>query len=154
MKRNDPSFQMTLSDATDCLMEGFGFWNDVQAELASNDRENNFHDDKAFAFETGAFRAIAERFVLEDVEWKDWQWLETPWAGTDANTGDKARILYFTNVSTKASEWGIAAFYVAHNRHGWYAIPLAEFQDYMGLHTYEVNSVQAALNAMRAITFH
>lgn len=149
MRKNAEGYDDRLLGATSWLFEEFLRWNAVQGELRAKGYPNNHYDDGEAVRERGAFQAIAERFVLEDVDFRNWQWFETPWAGADANTGMDARIIDF--IAADGSDdagWGILGFYVTRNPHFWYAIPLAEMpSEDEGLSICQVNCIQDALDA-------
>lgn len=147
MRRNDPLFHNSVDEATAWLMKEFIEWNTLQAELKAKGYEHNYYNENEADRMRLAFRAIAERFILEDIEYQHWAWFQTPWAGTDGNTGMEAYIIDFLPLDVEAGT-GILAFYVTRNLHRWFAIPLAELKDAFGLNTYEVNSIGEALMAM------
>lgn len=148
MKKGSAEYNETLREATAWLFDEFLRWNETQGELKAKGYPNNHYGDGEVAQERRLFQAIAERFVLEDVDFSDWQWFETPWSGTDANTGREACIVDFVTTDDDVSGWGILAFYVTRNRHFWYALPLAEMPSEEGISTYEVNCIQDALDAL------
>ena len=150
MKKIDPLFQDQLTRTVTQLMGEFLAWNDTQWELTEKGYSHNHYDEKELARERFVFLAIAERLLLEDVPCENWRWFETPWAGIDGNTGMEARIIDFVADDTEETASGIIGFYVARNRHFWFAIPLAEILgEENTLDVYEVNCVQDALNAGR-----
>lgn len=151
MKRNDPAFQDALSEAVDCLMAEFVTWNEIQRELQAGGYASNLYTDDELPHMRRAFTAIAERFVLEDVDFRQWEWFETPWVGADGNTGNVAYIIDFVNKGADEPEMGILGFYVTRNSRFWYALPLAEQLDgNMGF--YEVNSIGTALGILECLT--
>ena len=95
MRKGTVEYEKTLAEATAWLFDEFLRWNEIQGELKVKGYENDYYGDGEVARERCAFRAIAERFVLEDVDFRIWQWFETPWAGVDANTGMEACIVDF-----------------------------------------------------------
>lgn len=148
MKKGSTEYEITLREATAWLFDEFLRWNETQGELKAKGYQNNHYDDGEVARERRMFQAIAERFVIEDVDFSEWQWFETPWSGTDANTGREACIIDFTMLDESTAGWGILAFYVTRNRHFWYALPLAEMPSEEGVSTYEANCIQDALDAL------
>lgn len=149
MQWNDRRFSETVDAAASHLMEGFLAWNDEQERLAQAGEDNSFHGDEDMIVMRSAFRAVAERFVLEDVDARDWEWLTTSWAGIDGNTGHGAYILDFTPKGGDAPDWGVLSFYATSNTWFWFAIPLAEKQSpKIDLATCEANSVRQAIECM------
>jgi len=148
MKRTDIYFREALEDATDCLMREFVAWNEIQAELRHGGYANNHYCEQEIAHKRGAFRAIAERFVLEDVDYRRWEWFETPWAGTDGNNGGEAYVIDFVMMGVDEPEMGILGFYVTRNHRFWHALPLTEFAENGNLAVYEVNDIQTAINIL------
>ena len=147
MKKNDPSYQDALQEASAWLIKEFIAWNDIQKSLKEKGYEHNCHDEEELDSMRHVFEAIAERFVLEDVEFRSWEWFETPWAGTDGNTGREAYIVDFVLSNNDEPEFGILGFYVTRNAFFWFALPLAEVM-YGGLSVCEVNSIQAAIDML------
>lgn len=152
MRKGSPEYGNVLQEATAWLFDEFLRWNETQGELKAKGYENNHYGDGEAERERRVFRAIAERFVLEDIDFRDWQWFETPWAGTDANTGREACIVDFVTADESDAGWGILAFYVTSNRHFWYALPLAEIPFAEGISTYEANCIQDALDALKWVS--
>lgn len=151
MRKSTPEYEETLRNSTACLFDEFLRWNEVQGALKAKGYPNNHYSDREVARERNLYRAIAERFVLEDVDYSEWQWFETPWAGIDSNTGEEACIIDFVTTDETAG-WGILAFYVTRNCHFCYAIPLAEMPaPGGGLSTYQANCIQDALDASKWI---
>lgn len=149
MKKDSRAYDDTLREAAACLFDEFLRWNEVQAELKAKGYPNNHYSDREVSRERHLYRAIAERFVLEDIDFSEWQWFETPWAGIDANTGEEACIIDFVTTD-ETSGWGILGFYVTRNCHFCYAIPLAEMPSPDGgLNTYQANCIQDALDALK-----
>ena len=150
MRRNDPAFQNTLSEAVECLMAEFVAWNEIQRELQAGGYRSNFYIDEEMPHMRRAYTAIAERFVLEDIDFKQWEWFETPWVGADGNTGNVAYVIDFVKKGVDEPEMGILGFYVTRNRRFWYALPLAEQLDESG-GVYEVNSIGTALGILECL---
>ncbi len=151
MKRSNPAFQDTLGEAVDCLMEEFVAWNDIQNELLKGGFANNCYSDGEMAAKRRVFTAIAERFVLEDIDYRQWEWFETPWVGTDGNTGNVAYVIDFVKKGVDEPEMGILGFYVTRNHRFWYALPLAE-QLEGNVSVYEVNSIDTALGILECLS--
>ena len=149
MRKNDPLFQEKLDEATNWLMKEFVHWNAIQGELLAKGYENNFYNEEEAAREQRLFRAIAERFLLEDADWGAWQWLETLWAGGDGNTGFNAYVVEFAPSAPSESAPRVLSFYVTRNERFWFATPLAELPGIGGAaRTFEVNAVHDAIDAM------
>lgn len=151
MKKNDPAFDSALDKATVFLMDEFLRWNEIQGELKAKGYESNHCSDEEIAHERNIFKVIAERFILEDVDYRRWQWFETPWAGTDGNTGGEAYIVDFLMEQSGEVGWGILAFYVTRNKHYWHAAPLAEISSNEGLGLYQTNSIQQAIDSIERL---
>ena len=150
MKRSDPAFQSTLSEAVDCLMREFIAWNEIQLELHASGHTSNYYTEGEMTYKRRVYTAIAERFVLEDVDFREWEWFETPWVGTDGNTGNVAYVVDFVKRGTDEPEMGILGFYVTRNHRFWYALPLAEQLD-GNAGVYEVNAIETALNILECL---
>lgn len=147
MRKTDTAFKKKLLAATDWLMGEFASWNDVQGELQAKGYAHNHYDKDEMRHLRGMYRAIAERFVMEGVDFRAWKWLETPWVGTDGNTGREAYIVAFAPVGETGP--GILSFYATRNGYFWYALPLAELPaPGGGLRTFEANCIQDAFDAM------
>ena len=152
MRKNDPLFQEKLDEATNWLMKEFAHWNAIQGELLSKGYENSFYNEEEAAREQRLYRAIAERFLLEDADWGAWHWLETLWAGGDGNTGFNAYVVEFAPIASSGSALGIPSFYVTRNERFWFAVPLAELPDISGAaRTFEVNAVQDAIDSLQRL---
>ena len=150
MKKNSPEYEDALRRATASLFDEFLRWNEIQRELRDKGYPNNHYDNGEVARERNVYRAIAERFVLEDIDYREWEWFETPWVGTDGNTGFKAHMVDFVKKGVDEPELGILAFYVTRNAYFWYAIPLAEMPlDGEGLIVCQTNCIQDAIDALR-----
>ena len=150
MKKSNPAFQDILSEATESLMAEFMAWNDVQRELHAGGYTSNYYAEEEMPCMRSAFTVIAERFVLEDVDFKEWEWFETPWVGTDGNTGNIAYVIDFVRKGVDEPEFGILGFYVTRNHRCWYALPLAEELE-GNVSVYEVNSIGAALGILECL---
>ena len=153
MRKGTVEYEKTLAEATAWLFDEFLRWNEIQGELKVKGYENDYYGDGEVARERCAFRAIAERFVLEDVDFRIWQWFETPWAGVDANTGMEACIVDFAMAdgSDEAGS-GVLGFYVTRDSHFWYARPLAEMPAAGGgLTVCQANCIQDAINALKLV---
>ena len=147
MKKTNPLYQDQLDHVVNVLMKEFSQWNDIQKELKDRGYEHNYYDDEEVKREERAFRAIAERLLLEDIDYESWKWFETSWAGIDGNTGMEARIIDFVVSDSKGGMSGIVGFYAARNRRYWFAVPLAEVVDEKKhLDIFEVNCVHDALS--------
>ena len=151
MKKSDPAFQATLSEAVDCLMKEFIVWNDIQKELHAGGYTSNCYSEGEMARKRRVYTAIAERFVLEDVDFRQWEWFETPWIGTDNNTGNAAYVVDFVKKGIDEPEMGILGFYVTRNARFWYALPLAEQLD-GNASVFEVNAIESALGILECLT--
>ena len=145
MRKSNPDFLTEINEATDSLMKEFIAWNDIQEELKEGGYTHNHYCDEEMTHKRHIFGAIAERFVLEDIDYKKWEWFETPWVGTDGNTGEEAYVVDFIMTDSSEPEQGILGFYVTRNHRFWYALPLAELME-DGIVVYEVNSIHTALN--------
>ena len=150
MKKSDPAFQEALSEAVDSLMTEFLAWNDIQRELHAGGYTSSYYAEEEMACMRSAFTVIAERFVLEDIDFKEWEWFETPWVGTDGNTGNIAYVIDFVRKGVDEPEFGILGFYVTRNHRFWYALPLAEELE-GNVSVYEVNSIGAALGILECL---
>lgn len=149
MRKDAPEYEEILKHSTTWLFDEFLRWNEVQGELKAKGYPNNHYSDRQVNRERGLFQAVAERFLLEDMDVSEWQWFETPWSGTDANTGEEACIIDLITTE-ETTGWGILGFYVARNNHFCYAIPLAEMPAPDGcLNTYQANCIQDALDALK-----
>lgn len=150
MKKDAPGYDDALREAASCLFDEFLRWNEIQGEFKKKGYSNNHYDDGEVEHERNLYWAIAERFVLEDVDYSDWEWFETPWVGTDGNTGFEAYMVDFIKKDLGEPDTGILAFYVSRNHHFWYAIPLAEMpSDEEGLAICYVNCIQDAIDAFK-----
>ena len=150
MKKNSPEYEDALYEATTSLFDEFLRWNEIQRELKDKGYPNNHYDDGEVLRERSVFRAIAERFVLEDIDCSEWEWFETPWVGTDGNTGFEACLVDFVMQGPSEPELGILSFYVTRNAHFWYAIPLAEMpSDEEGLTLCQTNCIHDAVEALK-----
>ena len=150
MKKGTAEYEKTLAEATSWLFDEFLRWNEIQGELKVKGYENDHYGDGEVARERSVFKAIAERFVLEDIDFHDWEWLETPWVGTDGNTGNRAYVIDFVRKGVDEPEFGILGFYVTRNHRFWYALPLAEELE-GNVSVYEVNSIGAALGILECL---
>ena len=140
MKSTAPEFEEFVQSATEWLMSEFIHWNETQGKLKELGYPNNHYDVEELLHIRNAFRAIAERFVLEDVDHTGWQWLETSWAGTDGNTGEEAYTIDFMATDPQQVGWGLLSFYVTRNEGFWVAMPSIEA---MG-----TNSIQSAIERL------
>ena len=148
MRRKDLYFQMAVDEATDHIMREFVAWNKTQRELKESGYDHNWYDEGEMNRMRSAFQAIAERFVLEDIDCKRWSWFETPWAGADGNNGGESYIIDFVMTDGEGLVLGLLGFYVNNSNRFWHALPLAEVVDDGNLVTCEANDIQAALDAL------
>lgn len=147
METRSERYDERIHEATVWLFDEFLRWNVVQGELKAKGYPNSHCDDGEMARQRHAFQAIAERFVLEGVDFRDWQWFETPWAGNDDSTGNMAYVIDFVKKGVDEPEMGILGFYVTHDHRFWYALPLAELFD-GGAGVYAVNSIETVLGIL------
>ena len=125
MKKGTAEYEKTLAEATSWLFDEFLRWNEIQGELKVKGYENDHYGDGEVARERSVFKAIAERFVLEDIDFHDWEWLETPWASTDGEGELDAIAVYFATIGENR-RWGTLSFFVSRDHRFWNAYPFIE----------------------------